>query len=140
MSLTEIKGDLFTTSIPQLAHCVSADFHMGAGIAVKFKQMYGRVDELLAQNVRTGGVAVLYEDSQTVYYLVTKSRYYHKPSMTTLRSSLEQLRDLMLQNQQYQLAIPLIGCGLDRLKWHKVRQLVKDILVQSDIDVTVYKL
>lgn len=36
--LKEISGDLFSApSDYALAHCVSADLRMGAGIAVKFK-------------------------------------------------------------------------------------------------------
>ena len=30
------------------------------------------------------------------------------------------------------------GCGLDRLKWHKVEQLIREICAQSNITSTVY--
>lgn len=45
-----VKGDLF--SCPQtdaLAHCISEDCRMGAGIAVLFKKKFGGVQELLDQ-------------------------------------------------------------------------------------------
>ena len=44
----EQLGDLF--QVPNnvsLAHCVSTDMEMGKGIAVEFKDRFGRVDELL---------------------------------------------------------------------------------------------
>jgi hypothetical protein len=47
-NLTEIKGDLFDAK-ECLCHCVSADFYMGKGIAVEFKERFGHVDELLSQ-------------------------------------------------------------------------------------------
>lgn len=38
VSITEISGDLFSASKDySIGHCVSADLHMGKGIAVKFR-------------------------------------------------------------------------------------------------------
>lgn len=48
--LKEINGDLFSAKT-SMAHCVGGDFRMGMGIAVKFKELFGRVDELRKQNV-----------------------------------------------------------------------------------------
>ncbi|KAG5877222.1 hypothetical protein JTB14_036430 [Gonioctena quinquepunctata] len=50
-NFTIARGDLF--SVPRhfaLAHCVSSDFKMSKGIALTFKQRFGRVDILLRQN------------------------------------------------------------------------------------------
>ena len=48
--VTEIKGDLFSCpETSSMAHCVSADLHMGRGIATAFKKTFGRVEELKAQ-------------------------------------------------------------------------------------------
>ncbi len=45
------RGDLFTCPANDaLAHCISEDCRMGAGIAVLFKKTFGGVDELLAQS------------------------------------------------------------------------------------------
>lgn len=48
--LKEINGDLFSAKT-SMAHCVGADLKMGMGIAVKFKEMFGGVDELKNQKV-----------------------------------------------------------------------------------------
>ena len=46
----EIKGNLFDSDkATSLAHCISADVHMGKGIAVTFKKMFGGVEELRRQ-------------------------------------------------------------------------------------------
>lgn len=45
-----INGDLFQASC-SLVHCVGADFRMGMGIAVKFRDLFGQVDNLKRQNV-----------------------------------------------------------------------------------------
>lgn len=92
--LAEVDGDLFSApETHSLAHCVAADFGMGAGIAVKFKQIYGRVDELRSQGIHTGGVAILKDNNRFIYYLVTKDQSWDKPTYDSLRSSLEGMRD-----------------------------------------------
>ena len=46
----EIKGDLLSCEKDtSLAHCISADVHMGKGITVTFKKMFGGVDDLRSQ-------------------------------------------------------------------------------------------
>jgi hypothetical protein len=44
-SLKFISGDLFSAQC-SLVHCVGADFRMGMGIAVKFRDLFGQVDYL----------------------------------------------------------------------------------------------
>lgn len=95
--LVEVEGDLF--SAPKdysLAHCVAADLGMGAGIAVKFKQIYGQLDKLRTQNAQTGGVAVLKDNKRFIYYLVTKDQSWNKPTYDSLRSSLNAMREHMV--------------------------------------------
>ncbi|KAK3519069.1 hypothetical protein QTP70_016358 [Hemibagrus guttatus] len=52
-----------------LAHCISMDCKMGAGIALSFKRTFGGVKELLAQQKQPGQCAVLKRDGRFVYYL-----------------------------------------------------------------------
>lgn len=48
--LIYVTGDLFSCPEDEaLAHCISEDCRMGAGIAVRFRNMFGGVDELLEQ-------------------------------------------------------------------------------------------
>ena len=50
--LKEVKGDLFSCPHDNsLVHCVSEDLHMSKGIAVLFKEKFGRVEELKVQGV-----------------------------------------------------------------------------------------
>ena len=80
---------------------------MGAGIAVQFKRRFGRVAELRAQGVRTGGVAhLLCEDGCWVYYLVTKVKYSHKPTLASLRQSLLAMAQHMATHGVVRLALP----------------------------------
>ena len=67
-------GNLFSSS-QTLAHCVSEDMEMSAGIAAKFVENFGDIQDICCnQNVKKGGVAI-YEDrtnKRFIYNLVTK--------------------------------------------------------------------
>jgi len=47
---------------------------MSKGVAVAFKESFGGVDDLLSQNVVSGGVGVLEREGRYIFYLVTKER------------------------------------------------------------------
>ena len=140
--LLGVSGDLFDAaeSGVAFAHCVSRDFYMGKGIAVGFKQRYGRVAELLASNTQIGQVASLWnkETSQWIYYLVTKEHYWDKPTMESLAACLTGLRAHMAANGVQRLAIPRLGCGLDRLSWSAVRGMIERTFKEDELEITVY--
>ena len=138
-TIVEREGNLFVYATSGcMAHCVSKCFAMSRGIAVEFKRRWGRVDELHAQKPEIGGIAVLSDSNRFIYYLVTKERYFNKPTYESLKSSLEAMRKHALQHKQTNINIPRIGCGLDRLKWTHVRQILQDVFATTNITITVY--
>ncbi|KAL8606779.1 hypothetical protein ACOMHN_049608 [Nucella lapillus] len=67
-----VQGDVFSCPPSEaLAHCVSQDLEMGAGIAAEFKARFGGLQELKKQGKVVGEVAVLKREGRFVYYLVT---------------------------------------------------------------------
>lgn len=140
MILTYKKGDLF--QMPReycLAHCISADFALGAGIAKQFDRVYHMRFKL---NNRYGDVPQKERVGKTylvdnVFNLVTKERYFHKPTYDTLTKCLLETKEIIQQLQIKKLAMPKIGCGLDRLQWNKVEQIIKDVFADTDIEITV---
>lgn len=137
--LRETTGDLFACpETDSLAHCVSKDLHMGKGIASLFKSKFRRVDELMKQKKDVGDVAILEHDHRYVYYLITKPKYFHKPTYQTLEKSLQAMKSHCKENSVSSLAMPKIGCGLDKLEWNKVSALIKDVFKDLPITITVY--
>lgn len=138
MILIEEKRDLFSLdNTYALCHCISSDFKLGAGIAVKFREM-GVVPKLVhqCQGKRWDGVGYcLYthlKDDITVFNLVTKERYFHKPTYETLKQSLIDLKWIVRLLSINRLAMPRIGCGLDKLNWNKVSDIINEVF--NDID------
>ncbi|XP_055311370.1 ADP-ribose glycohydrolase OARD1-like [Sitodiplosis mosellana] len=137
----EIKGNLFEAPADfALAHCVTTNMSMAAGIAREFKSRFGRVQELKDQKVTVGGVAVIKHETRYIYYLVTKDNAYKKPTYDDLKSSLVAMKNHMVTNQVAKLAIPQIGCGIDKLEWAKVKQILHDVFEGETVEVTVYSL
>jgi len=136
--INEIKGDLFESS-DCLAHCVSRDFSMSAGIAVMFSKLFGNKDILLNQNVNVGEVAWLYNENRYIYYLVTKENYWNKPTYDAFRKSIRNLFILCNNHNIKSLSIPKLGCGLDRLEWTKVKQIIiEEWPIIKDFRINVY--
>lgn len=138
--MVELYGDLMT-SPHSLCHCVSECLSMGKGIAVLFKQQFGRLDELRAQHVAVGGVAVLPLPGSArrfVYYLITKPRFNDKPTYDSLAASLGAMFSHMHSNGVTHVSMPEIGCGLDGLKWSLVSDMVQQMIAGSGITVSVY--
>uniref|UniRef100_A0A5F9CDT7 ADP-ribose glycohydrolase OARD1 n=2 Tax=Leporidae TaxID=9979 RepID=A0A5F9CDT7_RABIT len=139
--ITYVKGDLFACpKTDSLAHCISEDCRMGAGIAVLFKKKFGGVQELLNQQKKSGEVAVLKRDGRYIYYLITKKRASHKPTYENLQKSLEAMKSHCLRNGVTDLSMPRIGCGLDRLQWENVSAIIEEVFEATDIKITVYTL
>ncbi|TDG44429.1 hypothetical protein AWZ03_009125 [Drosophila navojoa] len=137
--LREVNGDLFSAG-PEysMCHCVAADLRMGKGIAVKFRNKFGKVAELQKQNVKPGGVAILKDNGRYIYYLITKLSSWGKPTYELLHSSLSAMQQHMAEHNVTKLALPRIGCGLDGLSWSKVREMLVEIFQSDSIELKVY--
>ena len=139
----EIK-DLFTVSDDYyLAHCISADFGMGKGIVVEFNKRFDMKRKLQSKypdylnqftHHKTGGDCIL---EGKVLNLITKERYFGKPTLTTMRLALQKMRQICLKNNITKIAMPTIGAGLDRLDWSDVVLLIHNVFNDTDIEILV---
>ena len=112
---------------------------MMKGIAYHFRFKFGRVDEVEKQSVSVGQVAYLKDNDRYLFYLVTKDKYYHKPTLKSLQLCLEYLVRLCNSLNVKEISIPRIGCGLDQLSWNDVKVLLIKIVCPF-VKVNVYSL
>lgn len=153
MICIELKCDLF--SLPKeymLAHCISADYALGASIAKAFRDNLKVKDALLKLNNkncwngkgRCEIVMVQNASCETVYVanLITKCRYFQKPTYESLEESLVDLKQKLSHDfpEVRKIGMPLIGCGLDRLHWEKVSEIIIQIFENTDLEITVCRL
>lgn len=140
MNLFDVSGDYY------LAHCISADFALGAGIAKEFAAL-GVKDYLKAKyhpKAFTGTGYALYTPLRGymgVFNLVTKARYWQKPTYDTLTQALQDMKlSLCFAVGECKVAMPRIGCGLDGLEWKRVSRIVQDVFCDTNTEILVCNL
>lgn len=156
MKYSEIRGNLFDySSTHYLVHCISSDFEMGKGIVVQFNKRFDLKNEiwkkyngnLLSQwpdNCSSCDL-ISFSGRKGVFSLITKKRYFQKPTYDTLRRSLEDMKLLLIElvqknnengsSEKIKIALPAIGCGLDKLDWKRVKGILFDIFNDMDIEM-----
>lgn len=92
------------------------------------------------QNVPVGGCAYLMDskNERCIFYLVTKAISSGKPTYESLRKSLEELHINCQKFGVKKLAIPRIGCGLDKLDWDKVKNFINEVFQDAGMEIHAY--
>ena len=142
MNFKEETRDLFT--VPQgyyLAHCISGDYSLGAGIAAQFVDVYNMRYKLHrnypipdGEKFTNVGEALLIDN---VFNLVTKDRVYHKPTYDTLIETLEDMKKQCKNLDIDKIAMPRIGCGLDGLSWDTVEETIMEVFEDTDMEILI---
>lgn len=140
MRYKEQKKDLFSVdSNYYLAHCISADFGMGKGIVVEFNKrfdMKNKLKQLYPNYLQTWTNGDCLKEGK-VFNLITKERYYDKPTLMTFKNALIKLKETCLEENITKIAMPKIGCGLDQLNWNDVKRLLFETFEDTDIEIFV---
>lgn len=146
MNLVEIQGDLFSTLQEDKEYCyvqcISADLKMGKGIALDFNKNFNSRNELNSRRtkVKWSDAGFCLKQRDNVYHLITKGRYWEKPTYRTIRESLIDFKQAVLMYQIKDVAMPKIGCGLDNLHWDKVKTIIENLFGDTNVNFYVYYL
>jgi len=129
-------------SVPQgymLAHCISGDYALGAGIAKQIDQAFGMKDMLKTRwrFIDYDSCGPICLTCANVYNLVTKPKFWNKPTLGTLREALLSMRRNAETDGVKKIAMPKIGCGLDRLNWEDVKKIIMEIFDDMDVEILV---
>jgi hypothetical protein len=149
--IADRTGDV-TACSGAIAHCISSDLHQSAGVArvVCLKRTYNRPSTWgmpgsakQPQPHLLGTVLVNVNPqlpSELVFNLITKLHYFHHGDYPHLRLALCALRHEIITRNLHVLAIPKIGCGLDRLNWPIVLKMLRDTFAGLPLTINVYSL
>lgn len=148
--ITEKQIDLFEEieAAPCcIFHCISADKAMGAGIAKPMQEKFHirenwpvppmLCDENYSFDVCGCCIITPADKDSIVFNLVTKAKYWQKPTYQTLKDSLCHALSYFGQFEKLpkKIVMPRIGCGLDKLDWAKVKPMIEEIF--ADFNVVV---
>ncbi len=138
--IKEITGDLFSSK-ESLAHCISKDLKLGKGIAKTFREKYpDLISELKLHDPQIGDLLIYKDKSRFIYNLITKLKYWQFPTYDNLKTSLISMRDHAKSNNVKEISMPQIGCGLDKLVWSNVKDILEEVFSGSGIVINVYRL
>lgn len=144
MIIREEQRDLFT--VPRdyiLVHCISADLAMGAGIAKEFMRRGVKAQlQRKYHKVEVGDCLVSHATDWAVELsLVTKEKYWQKPTYKTMKMALEDAKFLccegIMSDENVKFTMPHIGCGLDKLEWSKVKTIIEEVFADTDVEILV---
>lgn len=138
MQLIMKKLDILTIDRTKcaVAHCISGDFSLGAGLAKKINEQFDMSQKLMDKYTFTpGDRTALYIDG--FFNLVTKDYYKDKATYDGLKACLTDLKKNMYYMGINKLAIPRLGCGKDKLDWNVVKALIEECFDGMDIDIYV---
>ena len=141
MNIAFAQQDLFT--VPQgywLAHCISGDFALGAGIAKTFDNVYNMRFKLFKHysNFEYNRGTSLPVDN--VFNLVTKEKHWHRPTYQSLEEALVTMKYQCQHLGITKLAMPKIASGLDRLDWDMVYDIICDVFKDTEMDIVICEL
>ena len=114
-SYSEIESGILQSK-DAIAHCVSGDFQLEAGIARgikrRFPTNYPEKETIANEAVWPQWIS---KSQRFVYHLIPKARYFHKRTYKALRASFEAMQRYAQSNNVQRISLPQIGCGLDKL-------------------------
>lgn len=142
MILNEKKGNLFELDNKYaLAHCISEDCEMGKGIAVEFQKRFKLKTELIdiirVCDLKFPVTIGIESNKRPIFNLITKKAYYGKPTYSTITRCIEDMAEMCEKYNIKYIAMPKIGCGLDKLQWGKVKEIIKESFKNLDIEIEV---
>jgi O-acetyl-ADP-ribose deacetylase (regulator of RNase III) len=146
-NLKEVPGNLFDDA-PEgaaLGHCVGADFLMGKGIAVEFRERFGHLDYLRSQHAQPGQVLTVPlfkangDVERYIFHIVTKPKSANcLPRPHEFIPAVRKLASLCASLGVKTLALPRIGAGLDRQPWHWVRNIIEEEFTGVATEVLIF--
>lgn len=136
-SLKETRADLLSVSNEYyIAHSISGDFTLGAGVAKQIDKKFNIKHKLKAYygDHETKSKAILIDN---VFNLVTKPTRYDKATYSNLTKALKDMKGQAILLNISKIAMPRISSGMDGLKWLKVKSIVIDTFKDTNIEVLV---
>ncbi|KAF0691957.1 Uncharacterized protein FWK35_00038490, partial [Aphis craccivora] len=138
----EVTGDIFSLDKTwAIGHCVCKYLTMSQGIALKFKNKFNNIKQLINQNKNTNEIAYLSTDDQWLLYLITKDNNYNdKHKYSNIFKTLENTKQFCIKNKIKKLAFPKICSGLDNKKWDITSNMIKFIFKNTFIKIKILSL
>ena len=122
------------------AHCISADLAMAKGLARQVKSWYPAAASAIRLRYPPDiGSVLIYFDpisERYIFSLVTKFRYYHKPTYESVLASLYERREIVIDAGISHLSLPKLASGYDKLDFNIIFELICQVF--DPLPITIY--
>jgi O-acetyl-ADP-ribose deacetylase (regulator of RNase III) len=138
------SGDIFDSEATILVCPVNCVGTMGKGLAKKFRERFGHLEEQYRRACFSGvlrpGRLFFHEASGTlVICFPTKDHWKDPSNYIYIRDGLISLEGYLSQKGAERVALPALGCGLGGLDWNTVRSSIEYYLKNLEADIQVYE-
>ena len=126
-----------------IGDCFSADANMSRGFADFLSHHIPGLRPTCKKARLSKGQLLSFWDylnRRHIYNLVTKDKFSDKLDLSTLLPTLKAMKSHASVYGISTVAIPMIGCGLDKMNLQDVVKLLRDGFAYSDIHIVVYTL
>ena len=157
-NVKESRGDVVSIAMEGtcIAHCIGSDVHIEHGVAKSIDDAFHIHDDLVALSssgaLAVGNVIELRRRTPSgrvisIFNIVTKPTSKDLPTYASMRVGLGRLR---LAIDEYargygrfeiaEIAMPRIGCGIDRLDWNTVKKMIVESMAGCKTTISVFVL
>ena len=113
---------------------------MAKGLARQVKSWYPAAPSAIRLRYPPDiGSVLIYFDpisERYIFSLVTKFRYYHKPTYESVLASLYELREIVIDAGITHLSLPKLASGYDKLDFNIIFELICQVF--DPLPITIY--
>jgi len=141
------NGNLFESQCDIYVNTINTKGVMGKGIALEFKKRFpdmfsSYVGACQNELVKPGKLFIYFLTNNTIPKVIvnfaTKDHWRNPSKYEWIESGLIQLKEF-LQNKNYSMAMPALGCSNGQLEWNKVKILIENYLNGLNNTIEVYE-
>lgn len=132
-----IKGEEFKNGEIFIAQHISSDATLNNGISEKMNEklkIKTKLKESIAECKRVPDCILV----NGILNLVAKKYHYNKSSYDSFSGAFESMKKICINENIKNVALPLLGCGEDKLIWSHVEKKLKKVFKDIDITFIIY--
>ena len=122
-----------------IAHCISQDAKMSKGIALEFVSNFPFLSSLRNESNTIGTAVAVPFRAAFIYNLVSKCKYWMKPTLASLYDCLSSMRTHAIMHGVTDISVPQLGCGCDKLNFEvDVLPLLFGLFATNSVHIHIY--
>lgn len=141
MRIIHIHGNILCCpSNMSIAHCVSNDGKMGAGLALTLNREFHLKNDFLKAPRAVGSVVALRRGDRFIVNLISKERYFHLPTLQDIEETFRNMKRFLIFNEIHDIAVPELGCGLDRCNLKEIIKILEKVFKNDPLNIYMHHL